>query len=294
MAIAVDPTDPLHILASLMDAGLDPKVSYDGGRTWKEVKTGVMKPGEYWDIEGVGFVGRIVFAPSMPRLVLASVNTPECWSYLRCDAGKGRGIIYSDDGGESWHPSSISVGNVMDLTFAPSNNAICYALVHGSGLYRSGNAGATWNLINANPLPPGILNNISDPDKARIVTIKTLEVDPMDPDYLYAGIIYAGVVVSADGGKQWQAISAGLPAESSVYDLAIDPNNPQVVYAATEDSGVFVSTNRGQSWRDLNTGLLNRCARQLAISEDGTVLYVATDGAGVFRLGTPPVSGSHP
>jgi uncharacterized protein (TIGR03382 family) len=38
----------------------------------------------------------------------------------------------------------------------------------------------------------------------------------------------------------------------------------------------------------LNDGLLTRSAIDLALSADGSVLYLATEGGGVFRLGTPP------
>jgi hypothetical protein len=37
----------------------------------------------------------------------------------------------------------------------------------------------------------------------------------------------------------------------------------------------------------INTGLASRAVKGIALSADGSVLYAATYGAGVFRLGTP-------
>jgi photosystem II stability/assembly factor-like uncharacterized protein len=63
-------------------------------------------------------------------------------------------------------------------------------------------------------------------------------------------------------------------------------SHANTVYAATV-SGVYVSLDGGDSWQALNTGLTIRAVRDLALSADGSVLYAATYGAGVFRLGTP-------
>jgi hypothetical protein len=50
---------------------------------------------------------------------------------------------------------------------------------------------------------------------------------------------------------------------------------------------VFLSADGGQTWSPLNDGLLTPAAEKLALSTDGSVLYATTEGAGVFRLGTP-------
>ena len=93
-------------------------------------------------------------------------------------------------------------------------------------------------------------------------------------------------MISVDGGVSWSASSSGMNPETSVVDLVADLANPGVVYAATPDSGVYVSTDGGATWSAINTGLLTRAAVSLALSADGSVLYVATTGGGVFRLGT--------
>ncbi|MBM3152819.1 MAG: hypothetical protein FJZ96_11580 [Chloroflexi bacterium] len=69
--------------------------------------------------------------------------------------------------------------------------------------------------------------------------------------------------------------------------IVVDPNNPQVIYAGTLNGGVYLSLDGGQTWTSLNDGLLTRAVRGLALSRDGSVLYMTSEGAGVFRLGAP-------
>lgn len=63
--------------------------------------------------------------------------------------------------------------------------------------------------------------------------------------------------------------------------IVVDPTNPDVVYAGTIDRGVYVSTDGGQTWQALNDGLLTRAVRDLALSADGSVLYMASEGGGI-------------
>ena len=74
-----------------------------------------------------------------------------------------------------------------------------------------------------------------------------------------------------------------------ILDIVIDPTNPEIVYAGTNDSGVYFSENGGGTWNALNDGLLTRAVRSLALTEDGSVLYMASEGGCVWRVGAPEV-----
>lgn len=101
---------------------------------------------------------------------------------------------------------------------------------------------------------------------------------------LYAAAAEAGLQISEDGGDTWALSTIGMPAEASVFDVATDPNHPDTVYAAAINAGAFVSTDRGETWQPLNDGLTTRSSVRLALSGDGSVLVVGTDGGGVARL----------
>ena len=86
-------------------------------------------------------------------------------------------------------------------------------------------------------------------------------------------------------GNTWETVSAGLLPELSADVLVADPAHEGVFYLGSANFGVFYSTDSGISWTMLNNGLTNRNVTDLALSGDGSVLYMATDGGGVFQLG---------
>ena len=82
-------------------------------------------------------------------------------------------------------------------------------------------------------------------------------------EYRYARSRRAGVHVSFDQGRTWQARSTGLPHRvvypfpdppefATVTSLAVDPANPRRL-AATTASAVFVSSNGGMAWQPVAT-----------------------------------------
>ncbi len=72
---------------------------------------------------------------------------------------------------------------------------------------------------------------------------------------------------------------------TSIWGIVIDPTDSQTLYAADHHSGVYLSTDGGATWVPINEGLSTRAVTAMAISSDGQVLYAATEGEGVFRLG---------
>jgi hypothetical protein len=150
--------------------------------------------------------------------------------------------------------------------------------------------------------------------------VRSLAIDPEEPNILYAGLGEGGgIYKSTDGGEFWGEINLGLqlicppqllpigrvsqgmsledpPARfvgadyysipwTSVWDIVIDPANTQTIYAADHHSGVYLSTDGGANWNPINEELTTKAVTAMAISSDGEVLYAATEGGGVFRLG---------
>ena len=276
-AIDVDPLDSSHLIATIGDAGPVPKISNDGGSTWHEAEPGI---GENVFFKW-GIIKKIFFSPQIPGRVLGIQADVECGEMEPCEDGGG--LIISDDGGETWRLSGLTAGMATDLAFAPDGSI--YVAVYPGVLYRSSDGGENWELAAGN-ITAGIELRDPDPDMPGPAMI-ALAVDPQDSTKLYAGFSRGGVMISHDGGTNWSAASSGMNPETSVLDLAADQSNPGVIYAATPDSGVYVSSDGGVKWTAINDGLLTRAAVGLALSADGSVLYVATTGSGVFRLGTP-------
>lgn len=79
--------------------------------------------------------------------------------------------------------------------------------------------------------------------------VRCLEVDPLNPQRIYAGTQGQGVFRSADGGRTWQP--AGLPGVI-VKALAVSPHEPGVIYAGTKSPPLIYRTaDAGAHWEEL-------------------------------------------
>ncbi len=113
--------------------------------------------------------------------------------------------------------------------------------------------------------------------------VRSLEVDPRDPDYVLAGTASGQVYLSRDGGASWRPAAAATAfAGWSVQTLVFDPNQTQRVWAALtrvwdETGFVARSEDRGRTWRPSSTGLPGRQVYSLAVvpGEPG-VVYAGT------------------
>lgn len=120
--LAVDPGDPSRLFAATVDTGL--LRSLDGGATWKVVSDRSDTP-----------MFAVAVHPTDPNLILAG----------------SRGILRSTDGGDSWIQSTSGVApesTFVDFEFGPLDLDVVYAADIGSGVYRSDDAGQTWEAIN--------------------------------------------------------------------------------------------------------------------------------------------------
>jgi photosystem II stability/assembly factor-like uncharacterized protein len=66
-----------------------------------------------------------------------------------------------------------------------------------------------------------------------------------------AGSYGNGLYRSADGGRSWSRVAAGLTASAFRY-LNSDPATPGAILAGTEPARIFRSEDDGQTWRELD------------------------------------------
>jgi photosystem II stability/assembly factor-like uncharacterized protein len=273
--VAGSPMDADTILAVIQDGGPNPKLSRDGGQSWVDIDTGLWHSGE----PSSGSVTRIIFSESEPDLVLATAGEMDCYQiHEACMSNPGFGIIRSTDGGETWSRTNLTSEQVADVKFF--NDTLVYAAVFPADIYISSDAGRSWQKIAAT-ISDSLPGNFSELKPV----ITSLAVDKLNDQKLYAGFERSGIMISTDGGKSWVHTSAGMPPESTILDIVVDGTHPDLVYLASPESGVFYTVDGGTTWLSLNQGLLTRTAKDLALSVDGSLLYLATEGGGVFRLG---------
>lgn len=76
--------------------------------------------------------------------------------------------------------------------------------------------------------------------------IRSLAVDPNNPQNMYAGDAQDGIFTSTDGGLTWKQQQQGLAPGIAINALVFDDPGKKL-YAAT-DAGVYVSADAAKSW----------------------------------------------
>lgn len=131
----------------------------------------------------------------------------------------------------------------------------------GAGVFRSTDAGATWEW-----------KGLADTDR-----IGRVIVDPTDSNRVWVaalGKLYTpggarGVYRTEDGGTTWRRVLGVDDGRTGFVDLAIDPSDPKTLYASAWErertawnfresglgSGVWVTRDAGDTWSRLEGGL---------------------------------------
>jgi photosystem II stability/assembly factor-like uncharacterized protein len=169
------------------------------------------------------------------------------------DPARESGLFVSTNAGATWSrvnglPMKINSTiypnaslDVVDVLVDPVNSNVLWVAMRDlfasstSTIYRSGNAGASWQLMD---------NGIN-----ASLELRDLAFDPQNPNIVYAtsggnganpGAVYRGVWDNGTQSMLWLSISVGLPAESA-FTIAVDPANPNLLHAGT-DTGVHSIT----------------------------------------------------
>jgi photosystem II stability/assembly factor-like uncharacterized protein len=263
VAAAVKPDEPQVILSG---AGADPWIyhSTDGGYSWTKVYTDT----------GLNGLRSVEFSPSDLDVVYAGM-CDSVWYRAVEGVGTGTGIQRSVDGGVTWaeaNDSQTADECIYDLAIHPTYANIVYAATPREGLYKTADGGDDWT-----PLAGLVITNV-----------RAIAIHPTNPDIVYAGTGGHGVYQSLDGGSTWTPLVAGMEPNDFIWALEIDPSDPNVVYAGSYFTGVYRWDVTESMWTHMNAGLRTRAVLELAISDDGQVLYAGTLGEGVFRLGDVP------
>lgn len=169
----------------------------------------------------------------------------------------------------SWSAIGPQGGFFKRFAGHPTNANVVFA---GSddcgGVFRTSNAGASWQLVS---------------EEIKNMTADGLAIDPATPQRVYASDITGRnrVIRSTDGGSTWASASAGLPVGTAVGDIAVDPTNTAQLFVGTGDldtpgGGVYRSTNYGVNWAA--SGLGTRDVEEVEVAPNGTVYAGAQDG----------------
>ena len=110
--------------------------------------------------------------------------------------------------------------------------------------------------------------------------LRSLAVDPNNPQVIYAADTQDGVFASTNAGINWNQQSNGLTVPITIFALVFDDSGKKL-YAA-DDKGIFVSADAGRDWIHLR-GLPLESYTSLAFDLNAPhVIYVASESDGVY------------
>ncbi len=227
-----------------------------------------------------------------------SNESPPFATLLKMDPNDSR-ILYSashrvfktTDEGISWIalPTTTTDGSewptdtpLTDIALTKSNPAVLMA-TNAINVFRSADGGLTWTDASTGHLT------------------YDLEIDPRDASRAYAcvlaseeGTLRPRVYRTTDGGASWEIRDSGLP-QFFKFRVRVDPLDSNILYCGT-DVGLFWSEDQGASWARLGGGLPRAQVTDIHLSDDGSLVRVATYGRGVWELrsplATPAVTGA--
>jgi len=165
-------------------------------------------------------------------------------------------------------PSNIGA-RVTDLAIHPTNPNIVYAAMASGGVFKSTDAGATWDPIF---------------DDQPVQSVGAIALDPQNPSTVYVGTGEAnsssfswsgmGVFRSTDAGATWEHL--GLDETRYIGRVLVDPHDADriwvaaagVLFGTSPDRGVYRTEDGGASWEQV-----------LSVSDSTAAIDLAYDPA---------------
>ena len=223
--------------------------------------------------------------------------------------GAAGGVWKTTSGGAYWENISdgyLKTSAVGALAISDSDPNVIYAgmgetsirsnVSHGDGVYRSTDAGRTWQNMGLQET-----RHIGD-----------VQIHPKNPDHVYVAALghawgrneERGVYRTTDGGKSWEKVLYTAD-NAGCHDISMDPSNPRIIFAAMwesqrhpyalhsggEGSGVWRTTDGGDTWVDVtrNKGLpddaiLGKIGVAVSPAKAGRVwALIESENGGLFR-----------
>ena len=272
--------DPLH-----------PDVYYGAGRN--EVSRYEWKTGQVQNVTPVPLLGDkyraertepLMFSPVSPHLLFYAANmvfkTADggySWQTISPDLSRPQPGIPASLGQLTAHDPNADQHRGAVYALAPSFKTVdtLWAGTDDGLMWITRDGGKHWNNITPSDVTPWskvtqIAASRFD-DESAYASVSRFRIDDLHP-YIYR---------THDSGKNWTAITDGLPDNAPVNTIREDPVRKGLLYAGTETS-VWVSFDDGDHWQSLQLNLPHTSMRDLWIHDHD--LIVATHGRSFWIL----------
>ncbi len=250
--IEFNPVDPTIVYSAAATGGVFK--STDTGNTWFPV----------FDEQNVLPAGDIAVDPLNPDIVYVGTGEPN-GSHNNLPGG---GVFKSTNAGATWQNVGLELSaHIGRIIIDPTNNQRIFVAAVGSnfaptsqrGLFRSTNAGQTWENVLFITDSTGAIDVVMDPTNPNFMLAAMWERSRR-AGYGQSETSFgpsSGIYKSTDGGDSWNKLGPtnGLPNDNSGVGrigLAISQSSPSISYAVYTDGGVYTglykTTDYGNNW----------------------------------------------
>ena len=190
---------------------------------------------------------------------------------------KNESSLYSGLKFRSVGPAFMS-GRIADIAINPDNENEWYAAVGSGGVWKTVNAGTTWQ-----PLT----------DNQSFYSTGSITIDPNNTNTIWLGTgenvggrhvgVGKGVFLSLDGGKTWK--NKGLNKSEHISKIIVNKKNSNNVFVASQgplwssggDRGLYKSIDGGESWSlVLSVNKWTGVTDVVVDPRDENIMYAAT------------------
>ncbi|WP_077922585.1 glycosyl hydrolase [Spirosoma sp. 209] len=311
-SVLIDPTNPDIVYVAALGHAFGPNEergvfrTQDGGKTWKKV---------LYKNPNVGAID-LTIDPTNPKTLYASTFEFRRFPWGVRSAGPGAGIHKSTDGGTTWTditrntglPTGTNRGRI-GLALSPSKPNRIWAIIEAeneqTGVYRTDDAGATWQLVSQFAdlfQRPWYYHHLTaDPKNSETIWVLNINmwkstdggksykrvdtphgdnhqlwIDPTDTNRMVQ-VNDGGGTLTYDGGKSWSTIYNQPTAQ--MYHVITDNKFPYRIYGAQQDNSTISIPSRsdyGAIYPDQNYDVGGGESGYIAFDKnDPTVIFAA-------------------
>ncbi|MEL7195327.1 MAG: glycosyl hydrolase, partial [Bacteroidota bacterium] len=173
---------------------------------------------------------------------------------------------------------AFASGRIADIAIHPDDDNMWYVAVGSGGVWKTKNAGVTWQPIF---------------DRQTSYSIGCVTIDPLNPHTVWVGTgenvggrhvgFGDGLYKSEDDGKTWKNV--GLKASEHISEIIVHPENSDVVWVASQgplwssggERGLYKTTDGGKNWELVLSGNEWTGVTDIALDpRDPDVIYAAS------------------